>query len=101
MQTRHESWSRRQWDEWVLRQVGVQDEVWPCRLKGLCHQMMMKTFGILKMLDKVNMLYTLKVWTFGILKMLDKVNMQYTLKVWTFGILKMLDKVNVMNTLKV
>jgi hypothetical protein len=39
--------------------------------------------------------------TFGILKMLDKVNMQYTLKVWTFGILKMLDKVNVMNTLKV
>ena len=43
--------------------------------------MMMKTFGILKMLDKVNMLYTLKVWTFGILKMLDKVNGMYTLKV--------------------
>ena len=59
------------------------------------------TFGILKMLDKVNVMYTLKVWTFGILKMLDKVNGMYTLKVWTFGILKMLDKVNVLDTLKV
>lgn len=56
--------------------------------------MMMKTFGILKMLDKVTVKYTLKVWTDSILKMLDKVKQ-------ADSILKMLDKVNVKDALKV
>ena len=63
----------------LLRQVGVQglkEEVWPCRLKGLCHQMMKMIFGILKVLDKIDVLI------FGILKVLDKIDMLYTLKVW-------------------
>ena len=58
-----------------------------------------KTFGILKMLDKVTVKYTLKVWADSILKMLDKVNKLDTLKVSNnVDTLKVLD---VMGTLKV
>ena len=38
--------------------------------------MMKMIFGILKVLDKIDVLI------FGILKVLDKVDMLYTLKVW-------------------
>eukprot|EP00435_Cladocopium_sp_Y103_P052118 s2692_g16.t1 len=52
-------------DEWMLLQgVGMQQEVWPCKLKGLCRMKTMRVIFVLdaiKVLDKVNVVNTAEV----------------------------------------